>query len=39
MKAMFSILVEIVVTQLFVKIHQTVHLDMSPFYYTYIIPQ
>lgn len=39
MKAMFYISVEMVVTQLFVKIHQTVHLDMSPFYYTYIIPQ
>ena len=39
MKAMFCILVEMVVAQVFVKIHQTVYLEMGAFYCTYIIPQ
>lgn len=38
-KAMFCILVEMVVVQVFVKIHQTVYLEMGAFDYMYIIPQ
>lgn len=39
MHAMFKILVGVVVTQVFVKVHQIVYSLMGAFYYMYIIFQ